>query len=307
VTVVSGSIRPPDDDDALSVKISIWDTEVTMRANGSELGNWPTNAVGIRSLDAKSFEFIAEGDHLIFTPDDPEEFRRHPLVRGVKGEGRKKRRKRERKVDPGPPELAWHEESAEETRRRNQRPKAQPQPEVKPEPRRLNRRERKAAPAAGGRVVKDVEAEALDSRTPGVSTVVEVPDFTQPAEAAMPSRLAEPAAEPRPAKKAKVAKVKAAKPGAPAKALKPAKVARQRPERTPVGERFSGLKERRHAVWLFTLDQARKYDLFGLDRVPVNESMRGREHQHTWEHRVAPQTGPGSYICTICGTRRRTH
>ncbi len=54
VNVVSGSIRPRDDETALAVKLSIWDTEVTMRANGVELGNWPAEAVVIRALDASS-------------------------------------------------------------------------------------------------------------------------------------------------------------------------------------------------------------------------------------------------------------
>jgi hypothetical protein len=58
-------------------------------------------------------------------------------------------------------------------------------------------------------------------------------------------------------------------------------------------------------LWIRALDLARRYDFLGLDRVPVNESLRGQEHQHTWDHRVAPSSGPGKYICTICGEIRR--
>ncbi len=60
-------------------------------------------------------------------------------------------------------------------------------------------------------------------------------------------------------------------------------------------------------LWIRAIDVARRYDLLGLDRVPIDESLRGQEHQHTWEHRVATASGAGAHICTICGKiRRRT-
>ncbi|MEN8114805.1 MAG: hypothetical protein ABFS21_10505, partial [Actinomycetota bacterium] len=58
-------------------------------------------------------------------------------------------------------------------------------------------------------------------------------------------------------------------------------------------------------LWLRAIDVARKYDILGLDRVPIDEELRGQEHEHTWDHRVAWKTGPGARICTICGKVRR--
>ncbi|MEA2010534.1 MAG: hypothetical protein U9N78_07510, partial [Actinomycetota bacterium] len=66
-----------------------------------------------------------------------------------------------------------------------------------------------------------------------------------------------------------------------------------------------GSRERLSAAWLRSLDVARRYDLLGLDRVPIDESNRGEEHEHTWDHRVAATSGAGKHICTICGKIRR--
>jgi hypothetical protein len=52
------------------------------------------------------------------------------------------------------------------------------------------------------------------------------------------------------------------------------------------------------------LDAARRNDLFNLERVPIDESLRGSEHEHSWEHRVATDTGLASRVCTICGKIR---
>ena len=56
--------------------------------------------------------------------------------------------------------------------------------------------------------------------------------------------------------------------------------------------------------WIRTLDTARRYGLFSLDRVPVDETLRGSEHRHTFDHRAAATSGPGNHICTICGKVR---
>lgn len=292
VTVVSGSIRPRDDEDVLAVKLSIWDTEITMRANGSELGNWPTNAVDIRSLDATSFEFVAEGDHLIFFPDDPEEFGHLPLVSGsMLRTGRKKSRKSKEKHAPQQPELAWDQDSAEEKRRHSQRPKRDA---AVPKEKKQSRRQRKTAAAP------PVEAVAAPARPP-VSTP-KLPPVAEPfAKAVVEHVLEEP---PR----------QAPEEAAPQQTVvtEPAKESpreRRRERRASNGSvepsHTGGLKEKRHQVWILALDQARKYDLLGLDRVPVNESLRGQEHEHTWNHRVAPPSGLGSRICTLCGEFRR--
>ena len=62
----------------------------------------------------------------------------------------------------------------------------------------------------------------------------------------------------------------------------------------------------RHRAWMGAIDFARQYDLFGLDRVQVTPEQRlDPTHSHTWNHRVAPTSGPGRYVCTICGAIRR--
>jgi hypothetical protein len=66
-------------------------------------------------------------------------------------------------------------------------------------------------------------------------------------------------------------------------------------------EREDGLNH----LWIRTLDMARRYDVFGLDRVPIDENIRGQEHEHTWDHRVAASSGAGAHICMICGKIRR--
>jgi len=60
----------------------------------------------------------------------------------------------------------------------------------------------------------------------------------------------------------------------------------------------------RNGVWIRALDTARKYDLFDLNRVPIDKSLRGRDHQHTWDHRVATAEGVAGRVCTICGKIR---
>ena len=111
VTVVKGSITTADDPTALDVKLSIWATEITMRADGSELGNWPAGAVVIRPVDAFNFEFIAEGDRLIFTPSNPDEFAQLPVVAGGGGASKKRRRSRSamKQSSDQPPSLRWDE------------------------------------------------------------------------------------------------------------------------------------------------------------------------------------------------------
>lgn len=61
----------------------------------------------------------------------------------------------------------------------------------------------------------------------------------------------------------------------------------------------------RRRAWIWLLDMARRRDLFGLDRVPIDEGLRGEEHEHTWDHRVAAGGGLASHVCTICGKIRR--
>lgn len=60
----------------------------------------------------------------------------------------------------------------------------------------------------------------------------------------------------------------------------------------------------RRGPWIWLLDMARRHDLLGLDRVPVDERLRGGTHQHTWDDRVAASSGLSSHVCTMCGKIR---
>lgn len=60
----------------------------------------------------------------------------------------------------------------------------------------------------------------------------------------------------------------------------------------------------RTGVWLRMIDIARPYSIFSLDRVPVDTRLRGRDHEHTWDHSAARSSGPSHHLCTICGKIR---
>jgi hypothetical protein len=221
--VVSGSIRSPDEAGALAVELTIRGSEIALHSDGSELGRWDTTAVDIRQIDAASFDFVAEGDRLIFLPDDPAAFGIIPIARGEdadagRGRGRKSKRSKGNTDESGAPTLSETTATAEDS-----------QPKKQPEPAKLKK-------------------------------------------------------QPEPAKTKKPRKQR--------KSPKQPKV----PKQTRV---------KRTGVWLRTLDLARRHDLLGLDRVPVDVELRGGEHEHTWDHRVAATSGPGKHICTLCGKIRR--
>lgn len=69
----------------------------------------------------------------------------------------------------------------------------------------------------------------------------------------------------------------------------------------PDADRGNATKRKRIGLWVRLLDVARHNRVLGLDRVPVDESLRGGDHEHTWDHRVAPRGGFASHVCTICG------
>lgn len=298
VSVVAGSIRTADDPTALDVKLSIWDTEVTMRADGAELGHWPADAVSIKPLDAFSFEFVAEGDRLIFQPNNPDEFKDHPIVVGAATGRRRKKRSKEKKAPAKAPELRWDESTEAESKVRKKAVE-----EAKP-----TRQERKAA----AREAKAAIAAAKSAR----QVKVPVGDYdTQPelgttrgstratAESPIAASAEAPAFESRAAVETSDAPT-SRRPERAKRERTPKERRTREPKTAENGD--SRFAELRHKAWLSSLDFARHYDLFGLDRVPVNESLRGQpDHPHTWEHRVAPSSGPGSFICTICGAMRR--
>ncbi len=250
VVVILGSIRSPDDTDALSVELSIRDDKITLRADRTELGSWPSTAVTIRPIDSTSFEFTAEGDRLIFMPDDPDAFGDSPLV-------------------------ARDRDSTDEKRRFRRRSAVRERSKEKPS--KPSRQERKAAARA---------ARAEAARAEGVP----VPRSSDPRAIEATSDAEQSAGDP-----------------APSEARRRRKPRRGRKVRDPESDETpsEGSKEMLTGAWIRALDTARKYDFLGLDRVPIDEGLRGQEHQHTWDHRVAASSGLGKHICTICGKIRR--
>jgi hypothetical protein len=192
----SGTIRSADESEGLAVVISVSDGGVVMQSADAELGRWSLSEVQIRGRDKTTFDFIAEGDQLIFTPEDSETFAAGPLV--------------------------VREEAASGGRKRGRTKKRQ-------------KADAKASPAETNQVDTSVEEEADGA------------DDT--------SRT------------------------------------------TQENEKGPSLRMR-------MLDTARHNSLFDLDRVPIDENLRGTEHEHSWEHRVATGSGLASRVCTICGKIR---
>ena len=263
----SGSLRSPDEPDALSVRLSIRDTEITLHADGTQLGSWPAAAVGVRRFDATAFEFTAEGDRLFFTPDDPAAFGDSPIVgRQVADSGGRKSRKSKKRPDEAEPNLAWDQDSPEEEPHARQGT-AQESPKDRPG-KRSRRRRRATAESVGA------EPARLDA--------VPVPPSSEsgPIDAASDDAESATGAESTAGRRR-----------------------RESPEPDDTQSRESRAKS--NGAWIRALDLARKFDTFGLDRVPIDTSLRGQEHQHTWDHRVAATSGLGKHICTICGAIRR--
>lgn len=276
VMVISGSIRNPDEEDALSVTLSISDAEITMRADEVELGNWPSADVSIRPIDSTSFEFIAEGDRLIFMPDDPTAFGGSPLVGGGAASTGSRKGRRSKKKSGGSSErrLPRVHHSPQEGRRFGWRSAAQKQPmtESSKKPSKPSRQDRKAAAEAA-------RAEVVPTPPSTVSRpIAATSDDEQPAADPAPSRAHR---QSNPRREGAVQGAESDK----APSTKP--------------------KEKRNGAWIRALDTARKYDIFGLGRVPIDDGLHGQEHEHTWDHRVAAAYGLGKHICTICGRIRR--
>jgi hypothetical protein len=248
--VVAGSIRSPSENDALSVTLTIGDTEITMRADGTELGGWPAEAVAMRRIDATAFEFIAEGDRMIFTPEDPSTFGGSPIVGGPGAATGSRTGRRSKKRLGGAEAMTTERPVSPEDDRRSRR--------------RTANGSSKESPAKPSRRLREATAEAARADELPVA----------------------PPADPEPIDAAH-------EEGRPALASEPDEV---------VATETKGKSNR---AWIRAIDIARKYDTFGLDRVPVDESLRGQEHQHTWDHRVAAKSGLGKHICTICGAIRR--
>lgn len=191
--VVTGSIEVPSQAEPLAVTVAVDTFSVTMRTKDTELGSWLLAEVTITPITSRRFAFEAEGDRLVFTPDDPASLASHTIV----------------------------------TR----------------------------DSSAAGAVRKP--------KTPEGTGKIRSPVVRSPKPQNAPATKRKEAPPPRADKEV-------------------AETSR----------------------WLRTVDSARRRGLFNLDRVPVNEALRGQEHQHTYDHGTAASSGPASHICTICGKVR---
>ncbi|HSJ71829.1 MAG TPA: hypothetical protein VLA29_09325 [Acidimicrobiia bacterium] len=205
--VVSGFIEVPSQPEPLAVTLTVDTFSVALRTKDMELGSWLLAEVTITPITSKRFSFEAEGDRLVFRPDDPATLSSHTIVtRGSSAA------------------------SAEKKPRSPERPKGLPSAEA-----RSIRWERP-------RFLKKARTPGQDqARSPNPQTA-----------------------------------------------------------RSPRVEKEAPQTSR----WLRTVDSARRRGFFNLDRVPVNEGLRGQEHQHTFDHGTAASSGPASHICTICGKVR---
>jgi hypothetical protein len=205
--VVTGAIEVPSQPEPLAVTLTVDTFSVAMRTKDMELGSWLLAEVTITPITSKRFAFEAEGDRLVFRPDDPAILSSHTIVtRGSSAA------------------------SAEKKPRRPERPKELPSPEAR------------SARWDRPRFLKKARAPGRDqARSPSPQTT------------------------------------------------RSPRVEKEAPQTTR---------------WLRTIDSARRRGLFDLDRVPVNEALRGQEHRHTFDHGTAASSGLVSRICTICGKVR---
>ena len=268
--VASGTIRSADETDALSIEITIDQANVAMRYDEVELGKWPTSAVEIRRIDQTAFEFIAEGDRLIFVPEDPATFGASTIVGQTPKEGNtRKKRRAKRKPRTTKTGRRSRRVSSEEDRREHPALTAEAAQEDEPTLRSPDDLE------------EAVPAESADVASGSSITLDTHADFSDDVEAAD-----------EPASPETHRRIRLQRSG---------KEERSDPDEATPEDPDDGLNR----TWLRALDVARKYDIFGLDRVPIDETERGQEHEHTWDHRVATSSGAGSRICTICGKIRR--
>ena len=279
--VFSGALRDPNESGSLNVTLSMWDDQVVLHNDNVELGDWPRDVVRIFPLDSTAFEFVAEGDRMLFVPDD-----RNAFTAALK--------------PPPPPD----------TSRRLSRSK---QISAKATPK-ASRTRRKGAKAASRPKTKKVKRAAPSSSRQKTKPVVEPEMDRVSVSTTASSKTLVPE---HPSKPSRVAKVRL--PGrrprsvgatdAPGEDHKPAKsrsskIASARPTSTKTKAPKRSRVKSRSSQWVRTIDLVRTYSVFGLDRVPVDMALRGSEHQHTWDHRAAAASGPSKHICTICGRIR---
>jgi hypothetical protein len=261
VASFDGQLLLQEDAGGLAVTLRVTESRVTLRSGRSELGAWSASGVSITSAGGGRYEFIAEGDQLIFVPDEAEPFGANPLISALAPLPPTKRwgirkPKAVAPVEASPAPMFAADEPKRKAGIRRSRPKSEAK-EEEPAP-------QHAADKPKRRVkIRRIKPKSMDAPLPEQPVAAPAPKPDHP----IAPRAAEVSSDLRPASAGRIL-------------------------------------SRRRQAWLATIDQARQYDLFGLDRVPVTQKMRqGHTHKHTWDHRVSAGFA-SRHICTICGKVR---
>jgi hypothetical protein len=289
VATFAGLLLLQEDAEGLTVALRVTESRVTLRSGRSELGAWPASGVSITSTGGGRFEFLAEGDLLIFVPDDLSSFESNPLISALA---------------PLPPPKRW--------RIRSQKAASPSEDSPAPmfaadEPKRRAKTRRNKPEAATREAATPSHPEEESKRKVGLRR-------SRPDAEAAQDASAGPQEETKPKRKVRIRRTdsKPATGQAPEHAIPAQAPKAERPGAPPAADIPPDLRpasagrilSRRRQAWLATIDQAREFDLFGLDRVPVTKKMRqGRTHKHTWDHRVSAGFA-SRHICTICGKVR---
>lgn len=292
--VFAGALRDPNESGSLSVTLSVWSDQIVMHNDDVELGEWPRESVRIIPLDSTSYEFLAEGDRLLFVPDDRVAFA-SVATTGTSTTSSQTTKKRT-KVNPTATPKATKPVKAKRSRkataasRPSKREKAKTPPKPKPAS------SKTAAVVAASTGVSDAlsstKRRMKRARTPqrGIDTgpVSPTTQEVRPSGAVAGNAASVQAA---------AAHTRTRK----AMTLRVPSLRRGRSATTAPAATTSAGAGTRPKRWIKLIDAVRVYSVFGLDRVPVDVSLRGAEHQHTWDHRAAAPSGPSKHICTICG------
>lgn len=268
-----GLLRTQDGVEDLRVSLRFSATRVSLWNGTTELGAWSVSDIRFIRRSTSTYEFLAEGEHLLFMPDDPGAFADFEVV--LAPERKPERPKRTRRLTfsttrsaapPTPP--------ADKRGPQHARPKESWSPHLRV---RLKKNPpTHHDPAQHGQEDTSVEAAAPEAEASQPPTA----EQSLPTDASQPETGAH---SPAP--------------------LAPDPIVDQFTH-VEVAEEEEGLNEKTRRAWLYAIDQARKLDLLGLDRVPVTTKMRmDAEHEHTWDHRVASGFAT-RHVCTICGRVR---
>jgi len=346
--VFAGALRDPNESGALSVTLSVWSDQIVMHNDDVELGEWARDSVRIIPLDSSSYEFVAEGDRLIFIPDDRTAFdsiatpsapaapqasekrkksksssssakktSRSTVARvasatGVAASSKKAKKSKTTKSSRTKPAAAATAgvATASATSRGSQSKTKKPK-RIRTRAARASEaattpadgptrswRRQKAKPAAQASAMADSDRAAS---TPTGQPVVSSDTSLEGAVATATKRKSEHRSDVETDRDAEAPQKR--RRSLKARRLKvPSRTAR---EQTPAPAAVAGRATTTGSVkpkrWVRLIDSIRVYAVFGLDRVPVDTSLRGSEHQHTWDHRAAASSGPSKHICTICG------